>query len=265
MLCVGVGVRNMFLPQFLTPTPSATAFSTAVGMTIDVNTSDASFVLSVDNRPWLRSAPVRAFIGGAWRAPILTGHVTTEGTDPVLGSYRSINLTWAVGPEAVPLHTSILVHRSGEAVIFVTDLPKGARGTNASNPVLPPTWQPPNTSGHQTLHIQSRQQPRAHSPPNNSIPGQYHDNGMYPPSIAFPSFDASAGLSLLSKLRFLTWSDCMSPSLHGRNVTDSLQGLTTSAPVVLFDENRRAIVVGPLDNFKSVVNYRKPALAHVSE
>lgn len=94
----------------------------------------------------------------------------------------------------------------------------------------------------------------------------------------------------MPELGFLTWSDCMLPSLHGINASGSLQGLTSAAPIVLFDlaaaaateradadvathgmpppepqsarnRQRTSLVVSPLDNFKSVVHTNKPPTA----
>eukprot|EP01050_Picozoa_sp_SAG11_P049104 SAG11_NODE_26641_length_342_cov_1.683128_1_plen_70_part_01 len=49
----------------------------------------------------------------------------------------------------------------------------------------------------------------------------------------------------------------MSPIVQkrgGRPIAAALQGLTSSGPVVLFDTRQTALVVSPLDNFKSAVH-----------
>ena len=117
--------------------------------------------------------------------------------------------------------------------IFVQQLPQGASGTNASNPVLP---------GSQ----------------------RKMDPGNYLPVVSFPSLVGGQ----LETLGYLTWQSRMSNVEWGTNITSSppgtneplitgrgLQGLSTSGPVVLFDYNFNSLVVAPMDNFKSAVHH----------
>jgi hypothetical protein len=105
--------------------------------------------------------------------------------DGVLGAFSCTNVSWAVG-SGLPLHTSVKVFSacpvvSGKpdptctqgsvAAVFMTELPMGATGTNASNPTL--------HGGHTT------------------------EPGAFPPSIAFPAFRADKTLAALG---YVTWS-----------------------------------------------------------
>ena len=80
------------------------------------------------------------------------------------------------------LHTSLKTY-TGMAV-FVQQLPRGATGTNASNPVLPGD-----------LRVM--------------------DPGNYPPVVAFPAFTGGR----LQTLRYLTWQSRMINAEWGSNVT----------------------------------------------
>jgi hypothetical protein len=233
--------------------PPAGGMVTAVG-------DDASFTVKVGGQTWLRSAPIRAYVEGAWHAPSHSGTTNAGGTDPVLGPFSSTNVSWLVGPSRVPLHTSVRVFHSGDAALFITELPEGASGTNASNPILPQTWQPATGKDGQGLTSQGHETP-PQGLPNNTQWTRYHDNGIYPPSLAFPAFSsrsyATEAQNLLPTLGFVTWADCQVPSLHGTNVTDSLGGLSMGGPVVLFQRGHHSaasLVVSPIDNLKSVVH-----------
>ena len=159
------------------------------------------------------------------------------GSD-ALGEFECVNVTWSWSPGGV-LHTSLKTYAGQDMAVFTQQLPLGASGTNASNPVLP--------SGIRVM-----------------------DPGDYPPVVSFPSF----GGGQLQSLGYLTWQSRMVTGEWGTNVTDAppagneplingrgLQGLSTSGPVVLFDAARQfaSLVISPLDNFKSAVHHARPA------
>ena len=146
---------------------SAPAATAARQLDVAFNVTDASFEVSVAGSRWLRSAPLRAFAGGAWGALARTGAPrTTNGTD-ALGEFRCTNVSWTVG-HTVVLHTSLKTYggENQNLAVFVQQLPHGATGTNASNPVLPGN-----------LRVM--------------------DPGNYPPVVAFPSFAATPKLEAL--------------------------------------------------------------------
>lgn len=236
-------------------------------------TQEGGFALRVgrSNQTWLSSAPLRVFLNGRWHRPHHSTQrasadgmlrrmstVRSRGYGPApLGGFSCTNVTWQAGDgiDAVRMHTSVQVYDATSAVIFTSELPYGASGTNASNPKYPPTWQPHAARSSDTAQ-HSNTEPHGVRLPNNSIVSRYYNSGIYPPSIAFPAFSSAANDSLLPSSKFVTWSDCQLPSLHGINITDSLQGLLTSAPVLLFDDDY-TMVISPLDNFKSVVHTNK--------
>jgi hypothetical protein len=190
--------------------------------------ADGSFAVEINSQRWLKSAPVRAFVGGAWRVPAHVNTSRSTGTDSALGSFNRTNVTWAIGAGAdqVPMHTSIQLFGDGVAM-FTTELPRGASGTNASNPVLPHTWEPGTAGARRAAGFDASGGPPP-GLPNHTQWSRYHDNGIYPPSIGFPAFSAHANDSLLPALGFVTWADCQIPSLHGVSPTTSLQGLSAS-------------------------------------
>jgi hypothetical protein len=96
---------------------------------------DASFNVSLAGTGWLESAPIRAFHSGAWQNLTRTGVVHSAGAD-VLGEFSCANVSWSSGGRLV-LHTSLKTYKDRDTAIFVQQLPHGASGTNASNPVLP--------------------------------------------------------------------------------------------------------------------------------
>ena len=53
----------------------------------------------------------------------------------------------------------------------------------------------------------------------------------------------------------LTWAQVNIK--YGTNPLPALQGLSTTGPVALFDGNFTTLVVSPLDNFKSAVNFHR--------
>ena len=209
------------------------AASTAAPAELAVNvTDDAAFSVAVGGEVWLRSSALRAYVDGGWQPPVRRAVRRYAGADAGLGRFSCTNVTWALGPSAVPLHTSVKVY--SRAVVFVTQLPEGASSTNASNPPLPP---PPAPAGAGGMEWE-----RANA-------------GAHPPSIAFPAFHTAAGTaSQLPQLGFATWSGVMSPIKVGTNVTSVLCGLTSSGPVALYDRAHTTLVVSPLDNFKSAVH-----------
>ena len=92
------------------------------------------------------------------------------------------------------------------------------------------------------------------------------DPGNYPPIISFPSL---AGGKLAS-LAYVTWQSRMINVEFGTNITNGtagtneplltgrgLQGLSTNGPAVLFDHDFNALVVAPMDNFKSAVHHSR--------
>ena len=193
--------------------------------------ADAAFNISIGGSHWLGSAPIRAYLEGEWQNLIHTGTAHSTGSD-VLGEFSCVNVSWATGMGHV-LHTSLKTYAGSEICIFVQQIPAGARRTNASNPVLP--------GGQRVMD-----------------PGNYH------PVVSFP---ALAG-GQLEELGYVTWQSRMINVELGTNVTSGppgqnepliqgrgLQGLSTSGPVVLFDENFNSLVVAPMDNFKSAVHH----------
>lgn len=192
---------------------------------------DAQFNISLGGARWLGSAPIRAYLGGAWQKLSLTGTARSAGND-VLGHFTCVNVSWVAGAGHV-LHTSLKTYAGSNIAVFVQQIPAGARGTNASNPLLP--------GGLRVM-----------------------DPGNYDPVVAFP---ALAG-GQLEELGFVTWQSRMINVELGTNVTGGppgqnepliegrgLQGLSTSGPVVLFDDNFNSLVVAPMDNFKSAVHH----------
>ena len=102
---------------------------------------DASFRISVAGDGWLGSAPIRTFAAGSWRTLNRTGAVHSKGAD-ALGVYTLVNVSWVDGGgggggKGLVLHTSLKAYSDGSTAIFTQQLPFGATGTNASNPVLP--------------------------------------------------------------------------------------------------------------------------------
>ena len=54
----------------------------------------------------------------------------------MLGNFNCVNVSWVTGAGLV-LHTSLKTYVGKDVAVFVQQLPDGADGTNASNPVLP--------------------------------------------------------------------------------------------------------------------------------
>ena len=185
--------------------------------------ADASFKVELGEHTWLRSGSLRLFANGAWHDPS-TGmgprsSRSYEASDD-LGRFHCLNVTWELhGPGEGVVHTSFQVYSDTCAVVFVQEVPQGAQGTNASAQRVP-------KDGHRL------------------------DEGAYPPSLAFPSFEST---SFLTHLGYLTWKGTFGRAVYGTNVLADLAGLSGNGPVVLFDSHR-ALVVSPLDNFKSAVH-----------
>lgn len=59
--------------------------------------------------------------------------------------------------------------------------------------------------------------------------------------------------NLLRELGFLTWKGVFAKAVFGKDVAGTLAGLSSNGPVVLFDREL-ALVVSPLDNFKTAVH-----------
>ena len=216
--------------------------------TLDISFSnDATFTVSVGGTRWLESAPIRLFADGAWQQLQRTSVSNSSGTD-ALGSYSCVNVSWSWSQKGV-LHTALkkgVLHTAlkkyQDFAVFVQQLPLGANRTNASNPVMP--------SGVRVI-----------------------EPGDYPPVVAFPAFSGGQ----LEDLGYLLWESRMVNAEWGTNVTagthctneplseahpagSGLQGLSTSGPVVLYNEAFESLVVAPMDNFKSAVHFaRRPA------
>lgn len=174
-----------------------------------------------------------------WRTLNRTGTVHSKGSDTI-GAFTLVNVSWiSAGAGAggkdddLVLHTSLKVYGDGSTAIFIQQLPMGATGTNASNPVLP--------QGVREM-----------------------DPGNYDPVVSFPALSGGK----LETLGYLTWQSRMVNAESGTNVTRGpggqneplidgmgLQGLSTSGPVVLFDPQFNSLVIAPMDNFKSVVHH----------
>lgn len=198
---------------------------------LDIDFRDnASFTISVDGSMWLESAPLRLF-SERWRSLVHGSVTTTDGTD-VLGRYRCKNVTWNAEESRIVLHTALCSYLEHDIAIFYQQLPLGAHGTNASNPVLP---------------------------------GQLRvmDPGNYPPVVSFPAVTGPR----LEHLGFLTWESRMVSAEWGKNISSGPsgnneplitgrgpQGLSTG-PVALYDSELRTAVFGPMDNFKNTVNH----------
>eukprot|EP01049_Picozoa_sp_SAG25_P000845 SAG25_NODE_31_length_20541_cov_59.033069_22_plen_392_part_00 len=240
------------------------ASTATTAVLLDVAFSDeATYSVSVWGSKWLDSAPIRVYTGGTWQNLTRQGSVHSHGSDS-LGAFTCINVSWWVsggggggssssssgrvglGGSSVPagrdeawqrrrivLHTSLKTYPAIDTAIFVQQLPSGASGTNASNPVLP--------QGVREM-----------------------DPGNYPPVVAFPSLTGGQ----LESLGFVTWQSRMINVEWGVNVTSGskganeplisgrgLQGLATNGPVVLYDANFTSLVVAPMDNFKSAVHH----------
>ncbi|CAJ1359089.1 unnamed protein product [Effrenium voratum] len=186
----------------------------------------AAFQVRVSGAIWLRSAPLRLFANGLWHSPVGPNasmmHLSTQrsvGKDQ-MGSFASVNVSWHVSSEPpMVVHTSCKQYKDLCAVVFTQDIPAGASGTNASNPILP--------EGHEL------------------------EEGAHPPIFAFPSFAADASLAGLG---FLLWKGMMARAEYGQNVTKHLAGLSSNGPVVLFDKLIQALIISPMDNYKSAVH-----------
>jgi hypothetical protein len=181
---------------------------------------DATFRVSVGGLHWLESAPIRAFMDGTWQENLTRSGTTHSSGADTLGTFSCVNVSW-VGGEGQVLHTSLKTYAGSDMAIFVQQLPGGAQGTNASNPVLP-----------QGVRVM--------------------DPGAYPPVVAFPSMAGGR----LPTLGFVTWQSRMINVEYGVNVTGGpagsneplitgrgLQGLSTSGPVVLYDEDFVSLLV----------------------
>ena len=220
-------------------------------------TDDAKFSVTVGGTLWLESAPIRAFVNGAWQQLERTGVQRSKGSDE-LGSYSCVNVSWSwpqlqdgtnskTAPtrssQGYPLHTALKLYDGQGMAIFVQQLPHGANNTNASNPMMP--------SGVRVI-----------------------EPGDYPPVIAFPAFSGGQ----IEDLGYLLWQSRMINAEWGTNVTgglhctneplseahpagSGLQGLSTSGPVVLFNEAFDSLVVAPMDNLKSAVHYARRSKA----
>lgn len=134
------------------------------------------------------------------------------------------------------LHTALKTYPSRpDIAVFTQQLPNGATNTNTSNPQLP--------SGIREL-----------------------DPGNYPPIIAFPSLSGGK----LNELAYVTWQSRMINVEFGTSITNGsagtneplltgrgLQGLSTNGPAVLFDRDFNALVIAPMNNFKSAIHYSR--------
>ena len=183
-----------------------------------------AFEVEVAKAIWLRGAPLRFFVNGAWHTstgPNATMKQTSSrrytGSDE-LGEFSCINITWNV--QDLMVHTSAKMYEESCAIMFVQEVPHGATNTNASNPKMPKD-------------------------------GSQIEEGAYPPSLSFPSFSMTG---LLRELGFLTWKGVFARATYGRDVAGTLAGLSSNGPVVLFNDKDLALVVSPLDNFKSAVH-----------
>eukprot|EP00913_Durusdinium_trenchii_P032634 g30546.t1 len=170
----------------------------------------------------LHSAPLRFFANGAWHSSGPNGTLTQRSSrlyfeSDELGEFTCINITWSA--QNLVVHTSAKVYKNSCAIIFVQEVPDGATNTNASNPKMPKD-------------------------------GNELEEGAYPPILSFPSFSMS---NLLRELGFLTWKGVFAKAVFGKDVAGTLAGLSSNGPVVLFDREL-ALVVSPLDNFKTAVH-----------
>ena len=118
---VMVLVAASWLPAAAPAPPGGTSasedgYTAANAMQTDVGL-DGSFSITVGTTVWLKSAPLRAFVEGAWHTTteggggltrITTAHTTGSGPAP-LGRFECTNVTWAIGAKAVVLHTSTQV------------------------------------------------------------------------------------------------------------------------------------------------------------
>ena len=175
---------------------TATADDSRAAPVLDVafNDKDASFQVFIRNAHWLGSAPIRAFAGGARLNLTRTGATTSTGTD-ITGAFSCTNVSWVAAGSGLVLHTSLKKYSASDLVIFVQQLPNGAAGTNASNPVLP--------GGLRVM-----------------------DPGNYPPVVSFPSVAGGQ----LDTLGFVTWQSRMINVETGTNVTQGPPG--TNEPLV---------------------------------
>ena len=203
-------------------------------LSIAFDDASASFNISIAGNHWLSSAPLQAFIGGATQRFVQQRASRSTGVD-ALGAFSCANVSWRSGDGHV-LHTSLQTYPTRpDIAIFTQQIPHGATQTNASNPILP--------SGIRVM-----------------------DPGNYAPVVAFPSLAGGK----LAELGYVTWQSRMVNVEWGTNVTGKsngtneplltgrgLQGLSTSGPVVLFDTSFSALVVAPMDNFKSAVHHSR--------
>ena len=204
--------------------------------------NDATFTVSVGGTTWLESAPIRLFADGAWQRLERTAVRNSTGED-VLGSYTCVNVSWSWpwSQKGGVLHTALRTYDGLGVAVFVQQLPLGANHTNASNPAMP--------SGVRAI-----------------------EPGDYPPVVAFPAFSGGQ----IEGLGYLLWESRMANAEWGTNVTggphctseplseahpagSGLQGLSTSGPVVLYNEAFESLIVAPMDNFKSAVHHARTA------
>ena len=149
---------------------------------------DFSYRVDIGGERWLVSAPIRAHVEHTEHpAPVRVGNIRTgSGVDEV-GNFTSTIQNWRAG--ATMFSTSINTYNAHNVVVFETNFPDGAGGTNASEPVVPGGW-----------------------------PGS---QGNVKPIVGFPAFDTTAtaagngttpGLASLDQLR---WEDNFCYFSHG--------------------------------------------------
>jgi hypothetical protein len=92
-------------------------------------------IVTHQQRAIFRCTPLAAFADGAWASQTHGDLVKTDsslqrGTDPVLGAYQAIQVSWNVGPSKTKLVTTAKSFDDGLTVTFSQAWPDGAKGTS---------------------------------------------------------------------------------------------------------------------------------------
>ena len=92
-------------------------------------------ILTHQQRVVFRCSPVAAFANGEWASQkqgdlVKTDSRSFRGTDPILGAYSAIQVSWTVGPSKTKLVTATKSFDDGLTVTFSQSWPDGADGTS---------------------------------------------------------------------------------------------------------------------------------------
>ena len=218
----------------------------AVGLEVAVD-DDFAYAVRVGGDAWLRSSPVRAYVGHTEHgSPTKVGGVASSAGTDTIGAFAAKTQHWRAGQ--VGFATAIKVYPLLGAAVFETMVPAGAAGTNASVPVVPGGW-----------------------------PGS---QGNVKPIVAFPAFatdsgstGAGHGLQALDQLRwednFCYYSHGSALTINGNSSRSMLGQGVYGGPVVLHERRNltaepgaplTTLLLAPLDNVKHHGSYRNDTI-----